>query len=262
MMKDVLNFREVMSFEVDENGLPTLCQKNFAIIDLLISNDSNYRKSDNRDENYEKILKEGIPTKSEDIKKVVKLIDKQNSTHLSSEGQKYKGASNGREITAMKIQKLIESGELEKSLKNGDVEIIHKIANAVNEYHKENNNYLCSKYNFSFATKFCAYTSKFALNKDNYCIYDNVVSKVLPYYAKMYIDKKYWHNRNGKITSEFINRKGKEDYINYRQVIDEILASAKVKHGYKISYKEFDNLLWYYFKGEPSRLNKAYEALN
>ncbi len=238
-------------FDLDCNGFPALTEKNFLFVKALIDNDSNYRAPDDLSKNYKKLLKSNFPKTYEQILSVVTLIDKYDSTHLSSEGRNFKTYNKGREITAKKIEDLTVNSNLEQKLLNGRTEPIHIIANAVNESHLKVLGVEGGKYNISFASKYCAYVSKYALKKDNYCIYDRVLGEILPYYAKMYCNEDI-----KKVTI-----KNQSDYNDYKMRIDEIICSAAEKTGYKASYKQFDDLLWYYFKGERSRIRKAMECL-
>lgn len=238
-------------FDLDANGLPALTKKNFEFVKVLIENDSNYRAPNDKSKNYKLILQEGFPKTYEEILLVVKLIDKYDSTRLSSEGRCFGNFKNGREITAKKIEDLLNNCDLEGQLRKGCSEPVHLIANAVNEEHIKTLGIDKGRYNISFATKFCAYSSLYAFNKDNYCIYDSVLSNILPYYAKMYC--------NENISN--ISIKTLEDYKKYKSIIDNIICSAEKMTSYKSSYKEFDDLLWYYFKGENSRIKEAKKCL-
>ncbi len=238
-------------FDIDCNGFPALTEKNFLFVKALIENDSNYRAPDDLSKNYKKLLKNSFPKTYEEILLAVKLIDKYDSTHLSSEGRNFKSYNKGREITAQKIKYLTDNDNLEQKLLNGCTGPIHVIANAVNESHYKDLGTYEGKYNISFASKYCAYVSLYALEKDNYCIYDRVLGEILPYYAKMYCNKKISQ----------IHIKSQPEYDAYKGLIDEIIRSAAEITGYTASYKEFDDLLWYYFKGENSRICKAKQCL-
>ena len=247
----IINNANPYEFDLDTNGLPALTEKNFLFVKTLIKNDSNYRAPNDLSKNYKMLLENGFPKTYEQILLTVNLIDKYDSTHLSSEGRNFKNHNKGREITAEKIKDLIDNDNLEQELLNGCTEPIHIIANAVNEFHYKSLGTFEGKYNISFATKFCVYVSLYALKKDNYCIYDSVLGGILPYYAKIYCDK--------KISQIYI--KSQQEYDMYKAIINEIIYNAAEITGYKASYKEFDDLLWYYFKGENSRICKAKQYL-
>ena len=244
-------------FDMDANGFPLLTEHNIEFIKALVKNDPGYRQPIDND--YKIILSNHFPNGYVEILNIVKLIDKADSTHLASEGSKFKGVNMGREITAEAICQITD---LKDKINNGDTEIIDIIANAVNEEHKRQGKEI-GKYNFSFATKFCAYVSLYALNKDNYCIYDKVVSEILPYYLYTYLGEKHYRiKRDGTAVSTISETfKSGLSYLDYRQLIDRLIESVYKKHNYRPSYKEIDGLLWYYFKGENSRIVKAMETL-
>lgn len=54
-----------------------------------------------------------------------------------------------------------------------------------------------------------------------------------------------------------ISIKSAKDYCRYKELIDRIIDNAEKITGYRATYKELDGLLWYYFKGEDSRIKEA-----
>jgi len=279
-------------FDTDENGLPTFTQKNIAFLNGILRYDSNYSTSSDKSNSeyqnsYAGLLEntdffsfpplrdsEGYDELGERIDvlyKVIESIDKINSTHLSSEGNSKKdnGTSNekrnkGRAKVAAKIRE-IGGQNLNNLLENADTEIVNKIADSL----------VGGKHNFSFATKFCSYVSIHALGKDNYCIYDEILQSVLPYYAYMYVDdfkKKYpyiyktinatksngYKTRNESLVYQY---KIDDNYAGYKKLIDEIINGIKNKTGENISYADFDHLVWYYFKGSKNKILFAMSKL-
>jgi hypothetical protein len=191
-------------FDTDQNGFPTFTQKNIDFLNGILRYDSNYSTSSDKNNpeyqsSYAGILEQGdffnfsdsaSSTEFDELKnpidnlyRVIVSIDKINSTHLSSEGNSSKSEKSvekrnkGRAKVAQAIRNY--GGEqLREALKKGDTGIIDVIADPS----------VGGKHNFSFATKFCSYVSIYALRMDNYCIYDEILQQVLPYYAYMYID--------------------------------------------------------------------------
>lgn len=296
--------QEYYVFDVDENNCPDFTYKNILLLNALIKYNSSYSvaSDENNPEHIdsyvgilEKLkmdffefqeydtLKQIIPENEIDaikksdkvdekgrekdtLYKVVESIDRINSTHLVSEGPKHNGIHMGRYKTAQSIR---EIDNLKGLLLSGDTSVIKKIASASD-----------SKYNFSFATKFCAYVSRHALNQDNYCIYDEVVQSILPYFINKYISdkkllKKYCKvvNKNNAekryITStvsrlkerEYTNNEFENGYAEYKNIIDEIIKGIKIKHGITVTYEEFDHMLWYYFKGSKVKVQIAMNTL-
>lgn len=246
-------------FDTDSNGFPVFTRKNIAFLQALIENDSDYRISyDYDNEKFESsyaglLEKYGVSKEPIIMEGIVKSIDKFNATHLASEGPS--GGGRGIKLT---VDAILQIEDLEDRLKNKDDNIVVEIAHAVKNQTGKN------KVNFSFATKFCAYTSLGALKEDNYCIYDTVVQNILPYYIYIYLndDGYYRTNRNGKNCSIIEEKyKTSTDYEGYRKLIDRLIDSIEEDINYRIRYKDFDNLLWYYFKGDDSRIDRAMRCL-
>ena len=245
-------------FDVDKNGFPALTRENVKRIDFIIHNDSNYRPLDEESSDSISVFirKFGRTTEVNNILQIVSFIDKLNSTHQSSEGPK--GGGKGCIETAKYICSISNFYE---RLENGDPELVNEIAKKS----------IKDRYTFSFASKYCTYMSR-ALFEDNYCIFDKVICDILPYYAWVYLGKDYTklhHTKPRKksmqkdqsLSSEIqkvssikdtFGKKDKGDYRGYRNLIDRIRYSAKdlFKNDYLIPLKDFDHLLWYYFKGK------------
>lgn len=211
------------------------------------------------------------------ISEIINAIDRSNSTHLNAYG-------NGREEIANRLcsdpcnsyKKLIEL------LKNKDkkyelIEIISEEIVDKDKKTKKGEN--IKRMNFSFATKFCHYMS-FVLFKDEdkeyrdgYSIYDNILAKTVPAYAKKY---KLNLNKDSKLGLNFNKNKNNFDldwrkykgknndvkklvnfYDGYQKLIDKIRKEAVKEHGSKeVSRNGFDYLLWYYYKGRQDEIEK------
>ena len=273
-------------FDTDQNGFPTFTKKNIDFLNGILRYDSNYSTSSDKNNpeyqsSYAGILesesffdfsassdeRDELGNPIDNLYRAIVSIDKINSTHLASEGNTGKSEKSdkkrnkGRARVAEKIREL-GGQELKEALRNGDASIIEMIADAE----------VGGKHNFSFATKFCSYTSIHALGLDNYCIYDEILQLVLPYYAYMYIDdfdgKIYktvkatrangYNSRNESLVSLF---KQNNDYNGYRELIKRIIYGIKAKIGVEISFADFDHMLWYYFKGSKSKITNAMSCL-
>lgn len=247
MMNNKLNLRisaDPYQFDLDQNGFPTFTKKNLVFVDVLINNDSNYRVSFNA--NAEKssayFLNDHFPETKDELQKAIELLNKENSTHLSVQG--------GIDAT---VQKIMDIGlEAVKSrIQSGDPELVNEIANA-----------LPNRLNFSFASKFCTYTNRYCFKRDDYAIYDNIVAKILAYYAYVYTGEVHWKEISGKsarkesiIRDEFVLKQS--DYRGYNELVGRILKAVKDNINPDITRKSFDALLWYYYKGDPDRIISA-----
>lgn len=94
--------------------------------------------------------------------------------------------------------------------------------------------------NYSFATKFCHYACFYlfdgAPEQDNFSIFDNVLEKALLKYIKKY-----------QLDYSVANFK---KYDKYLEAIEAVICESEQKgHGDKVSRNGLDHLLWYYYKG-------------
>lgn len=232
-----LNLAEAYKLKIDDN-LVVLSEDNVARVEAMIRTDSAYLKSyddtihsssaywfkqlkseiEKTDES--KKLKE---TSCETIKKLVKAIDRENSTRINTDKVGLK------EIPARISEFTIK--DFLNNLKNPDntLELFNKIAEKTSDSTGKNH-----RKNPSFASKFCHYACfhlfKNLPEQDNYPIYDNVLKKILPEYAKKY-------------NVEYENADLK-DYSRYRKLIEKIIKNSQSN----ISKNGFDHLLWYYHK--------------
>ena len=250
-IRKIITSKNPYVFDMDENGMLALTEKNKLFIEAILAVDSNYRAAETgtgRDSSRSLFEAYGITTDYAIIFRQIAAVDRENSTHLSASGPE-KGDNNGREIAAEAISKI---QDLEVRLSHRDPGIVQEIASA-NPKRK----------NFSFASKFCTYAARYALpapQNDGYCIYDQVLSEVLPYYAYRYLGERHIAKKNSIIGLEIAE---KCDYKGYIDLIDRIIAAASQETGYTISHKDFDHLLWYYYKGnQKERVDRVAILVN
>ena len=161
------------------------------------------------------------------FKSIIKKINDTNSTHLSSEEQ----GKLDEYFSEYKEQVL-------NKIESGDMSIVNEIARVT-----ENMGVSKSRYNFSFASKFCTYISRYLFEEyDKFMPYDQVLQAVLPYFAWAYC----------KIDPVKDFKKGK-DYPGYIELVRAIIEKAQGIYNApeKLTLKEFDRLLWYKYKGLP-----------
>lgn len=286
------DFEKCFEFDFIEGiegvNIPKFTKKNLVLINVFLKYNSSYSAAENQEEgSYSKLLTDNKTTFFDfssdkgDVRygldeegnpktilyRVIESIDKINSTHLASEGggrkkDKDEKKNKGRVLTEKRIR---EIDRLEELLREGNAEVVETIASAFS-----------GKNNFSFATKFCTYVSKYIFGNDHnkYCIYDKVVQSVLPVYIAYYTEpqsmKQYCHkktkgNNKGQIVSDidkYIKKNENEkNYEKYRKIISSILEGIKEKDGIEVTYEEFDHILWYYFKGSEEKVQKALNAI-
>lgn len=244
-MKIISNKEKPYVLDTDENDAVALTEKNVEFIKSIIRIDSSYRNS--LDKEYEGSSAYIITKKfykntdfdfsdRDNVKELVKALDKENSTHLS--------VAEGIKNTTEKIFSMREG--FKERLLCGDPDLVCEIAKATK-----------GRNNFSFATKFCSFTCRHAFegtsNQDNYCIYDNVIANILPYYAYIFLGKKYIERTKSNIEKTF---KATGDYKGYRQLIDDIIEQSEKETGYKISRADFDSVIWYYYKGGNKKVSE------
>ncbi len=217
--------------------IPKLTKRNIALNEAYINNDSDYITQDTdvpgTSAYYFLKLKEQLKLKSvnrskyrEIIYGAVTTVDKENSTHLNADKV-------GWDVITERIC-LIKRPLLIKYLKYPK-ETDYKLFRIIAERTHESKG---GRVNPSFASKFCHYACIYMFPntkfEDNYSIWDSIVRKGIPYYAKYY--RVAYPKR--------LIYKTAEDYIIYQEVIDEIIRKSRSG----ISRYAFDHLLWYYFK--------------
>lgn len=269
--------KDIYELKTDENGAPLFTQANFKLINTFLRYDSNYNGVEDSENliftttyggillkekesffNFKTI--EDYEHEQEYIKKdslylVIESIDRMNSTHLASEGQK--GGNRGRIKTAKGVYGIQNFRE---RLFNADAKLVKEIAN------------FGGKNNFSFASKFCSYLCRYLFKgmdqENNYCIYDEVVQSVLPYFVHYYrvaLDEKYYttYVRNGEKHNRSVVHKLKTsgNYGEYRQLVSAVIEKIKEQSKINVTFETFDHMLWYFFKGQPKKTQELMDTL-
>lgn len=112
-----------------------------------------------------------------------------------------------------------------------------------------------SRYNISFATKFCSYASYFLRAGVEYPKYDEIVSNALPKYISIYLGKEKKENEfkinyNKQWPTEEAKHQHRLDiYAKYLDCIKNIIDTLRTDNGIIISMEEFDHIIWYALKG-------------
>lgn len=221
-----------------------LTTDNIARVEAMIMTDSGYAKSGdiNAGPTYKKNGEEDYSgstaywmTKlkcalenncNEDLRNIINhaviAVDKENSTHINSDGV-------GRnQLTNRILEKVNELKEILSDIESGVkfIEEVAAITSDVDANHK-------ARTNLSFASKFAHYACFYLFDeddprRDNFSIYDNVLNKALPIYIKKYNLAGY--NLNS--------------YSSYYNCIGNIIRAS----GESLSRNGFDHLIWYYYK--------------
>ena len=229
--------------EVTGEKLVRLSPDNVARVEAMIHTDSDYKVAndgDNKESSAYSIIKlkeyfaENRKKPNEYrrlITEIVERLDKENSTHLNSDGVGREDITN--RIVSIKKKKLLE---YLRDPEGTNFELIDIIAEKTIPTDKVHH----GRINLSFASKFCHYMCLQFFDgyreQDNYSIYDSVICRTLPKYVKHYNLKE----RNLK------------NYREYIKTIDDVIKSARTDCDGTISRNGFDHLIWYFFKGQPN----------
>jgi len=236
-----------------QRELVVISQRNVTIAESMIRNDSGFYKMANvnmqpapgfedKPHLYQgssafwftklKELKDGKENKysvEQIIKYAVNAVDRENSTHLNSDGV-------GREQIKKRIVDVYKTGRLFELLKNPGEKyyLFHKIAEET-EPEDENKS---KRTNYSFASKFCHYASFYLFDgekeQDNYSIWDSVIRKSLKFYFDLY---------NLKVSDYNF-----DEYESYQDAIIKVITCSQEK----VSRNGFDHLIWLYYRGRLS----------
>lgn len=156
----------------------------------------------------------------------VSVVDLTNSTQLSN----YKS-----NISLYNISKIIMDLHIDEDLKNGKTEVVHRLAEACKNFKKNDSSNGVNL--FSFASKYCAYHNMYAYGRDDFSIFDNIVSNNLYRYST---DK----NPLRKMTPEIWRQNC--NYEAYNQYISALLDEKGITADkYPRRRRMFDHFVWY-----------------
>lgn len=155
----------------------------------------------------------------------ISLIDITNGTNLSR--------NLGKNGGLYKLSKKIVESNFDERVKNGDITIIEELARFTKQEFNKNL--------FSFITKYCLYHNIHCYNRDDYAIYDSVLSKNL----HRYISKENYKLITGqKLTkNSFSKMKDNFNYELYLKIIDEILKQNNIT--VDKPHRKLDWFIWY-----------------
>lgn len=155
----------------------------------------------------------------------ISLIDITNGTNLSR--------NLGKNGGLYKLSKKIVESNFDERVKKGDITIIEELARFTKQEFNKNL--------FSFITKYCLYHNIHCYNRDDYAIYDSVLSKNL----HRYISKEDYKLITGqKLTkNSFSKMKDNFNYELYLKIIDEILKQNNIT--VDKPHRKLDWFIWY-----------------
>ena len=153
------------------------------------------------------------------------LIDITNGTNLSR--------NLGKDGGLFKLSQKIVDSNFDKRVKNGDTSIIPELAKWTKKEFGKNL--------FSFITKYCLYHNVHCYNKDDYAIFDSVVSKSL----HKYISKEDYEILTGNKLKydSFFKMKDEYNYDLYLKIIDFIIEKNKIS--VDNPHRKIDWFIWY-----------------
>ncbi len=127
-------------------------------------------------------------------------------------------------LGTFKMANHIQKLDIDRSLKQGDPGVVHRIATGHNIRTKKHN----TEINFySFATKYCNWH-----NEEAYAIYDSFVQKTLMAYKR-------------RDSFSAFTQKDLKDFRKFKMIIEDFASFYGLS---KHSPKEIDNFLWIYGK--------------
>ena len=302
-VKDAERTANPYKFDVDQNGVPLFTDKNINFVNGMVENDSNYNQKDidKVREIFKGMFVGDAHERMTCIGRAVYEIDNENSTHLTAVGRhKVDDIMKKLDLKPTVVKKMSDEEEktvtggvlftaqiigdienLKERLNVGDDQLVFDISHASKTYLNEAHVTDVNKINFSFATKFCHWACQYLELGDKYCIYDNVVASVFPYFVDSYASGELasWDccrmkRVNGakgsqELVSTIENYKKDDDgYTKYRNLYDAVLEginkwrSDNNQNG-EIGYRKVDRLIWYYFKGASGkRIKQALAAID
>lgn len=153
------------------------------------------------------------------------LIDITNGTNLSR--------NLGKDGGLFKLSQKIVDSNFDERVKNGDTSIIPELAKWTKKEFGKNL--------FSFITKYCLYHNVHCYNKDDYAIFDSVVSKSL----HKYISKEDYEILTGNKLryDSFFKMKDEYNYDLYLKIIDFIIEKNKIT--VDNPHRKIDWFIWY-----------------
>lgn len=193
---------------------------------LIAKDVSDDKKYGPEGEIIDKALKQFPHNKDKSIVAMkISLLDLTNGTNLS----RNLGKNGGLNKLAEKITQI----DFDERVKNGDIELVEELA----RWSKQE----IGKNLFSFVSKYCLYHNLHCYNRDDYVIYDSIISKNI----HKYITEDEYHDITGKKLhkNSFEKMKDNFNYKQYKEIIDYILKKNKIT--IDKPHRHLDWFIWY-----------------
>lgn len=159
-----------------------------------------------------------------EVAKKVSVIDVTNSTNIA----RYKSYLSLYDVAEL----ICNIKDFDERVKNGDWSLVSELARESKEKYGLNL--------FSFASKYCCYHNTLAYGRDDYSIFDSVVSANLHKYATTNCPLK---------KTQLENWRQKFDYESFSKYVGDLLDDCGI---IKIENRrrKFDHFIWYTFRTE------------
>lgn len=153
------------------------------------------------------------------------LIDITNGTNLSR--------NLGKQGGLYKLSEKIIESNFDERVKIGDLKLVEELSRWTKQKFGKNL--------FSFISKYCLYHNFYCYDKDDYAIFDSIVSQNI----YKYISKEDYHQlTNEKLTKCAVyNLREKYDYEKYMKIMNFILSSNNIT--VDKPHRKLDWFIWY-----------------
>lgn len=158
-----------------------------------------------------------------EVAKKVSVIDVTNSTNIA----RYKSYLSLYDVAEL----ICNIKDFDERVKNGDLSLVSELARESKEKYGLNL--------FSFASKYCCYHNTLAYGRDDYSIFDSVVSANLHKYATTNCPLK---------KTQLENWRQKFDYESFSKYVGDLLDDCGIKIANR--RRKFDHFIWYTFRTE------------
>lgn len=155
--------------------------------------------------------------------------------------------STGIQATNVMVSNILSINNIDSRLVEGDYSLVHEIATLRLSKGKE-------RYNYSFATKYCAYHQP-----EKFPIYDSIVAMLLvSFFEKGLFPKYYFSKKKTTMPNTYTKKEFSEKLKEYNFFIEVYDCFMEVYDLKEFTYREIDSYIWGAFKvaGEDYMIEK------